>query len=161
MKRLFLLLFSLAFALGALEEADAHGVGYIPSEKPPVALEFYYSTGEPMSFAKADVFAPGDAKGAFQSGRTDEKGRFAFVPDGEGEWRVVVTDDEGHRAEAVVAATGKEDGVAAPAAATVSGSGPAAPLDTSRNALLGVSLIFNIAAATTLYRARRRKHAHQ
>jgi len=39
---------------------------------------------------------------AFQSGRADAAGRFAFVPDRAGDWHVVVDDELGHRREVVV-----------------------------------------------------------
>ena len=82
--------------------ASAHGVNYQESGLRPVALDFFYSTGELMSYLKAEVFSPSDEKIAYQSGRTDAGGRFAFVPDKPGKWRVVVNDDDGHRAAAAV-----------------------------------------------------------
>ena len=38
--------------------ASAHGVGYQESDLRPVALDFFYSTGELMSYLKAEVFMP-------------------------------------------------------------------------------------------------------
>ena len=60
-----------------------------------------YDTGEPMSYAKVNISAPG-AKLTFQSGRTDRNGRFCFFPDGPGDWKVVVDDEMGHRLEVAV-----------------------------------------------------------
>ena len=131
-------------------EIFAHGTGYRQSSFRAVALEFMYSTGEAMSYREARVFSPSDEKFAYQSGRTDEKGRFSFVPDSQGMWRVIVRDEEGHQctAEIDVTAGGNESG----------GSQVSTILDgweLFMRALLGVSLIFNVAMII------RRKHAHQ
>lgn len=60
-----------------------------------------YDTGEPMSYAKVKISAPG-AEVIFQSGRTDRNGRFCFFPDAAGDWKVVVDDGIGHRLELIV-----------------------------------------------------------
>ena len=73
----------------------AHGVsGKINAGGIVVAA--IYDSGEPMSYAKVKISAPG-AKITFQSGRTDKNGRFCFFPDTPGEWEVVVDDEMGHR----------------------------------------------------------------
>ena len=141
------------------QQADAHGVGYSESTLKPVSLEFFYSTGELLNYLEAKVFSPADEKIAYQSGRTDEGGRFAFTPNKPGTWRVIVSDEDGHRAEATVNVT--EDFLKA--GATGGGSGidiqekKAAPegLDLLLRAGLGVSLIFNIAAFVLLLRCRK------
>jgi len=125
----------------------AHGVGYRQSDLRPVSLEFSYSTGETMSYLETRVFSPLDEKFAFQSGRTDEAGRFAFTPDSPGQWRIVVKDEEGHQAEAVIDVT--EDflnkGGNFPAS-SIRDSSPPKGMDLFIRATLGVSLLFNIAA---------------
>jgi nickel transport protein len=126
----------------------AHGVGYRQSRVRPVSLEFYYSTGEAMSFREAKVFSPLDEKFPFQSGRTDEEGRLAFTPSVAGQWRVTVLDEEGHMAEARVdVAEGGVGEVAVTAAPPV--------LELPVRAALGVSLLFNAAALVTLYRRKK------
>lgn len=123
--------------------AYAHGVGFRHSGLKAVALEFFYSTGEKMSYCEAKVFSPKDAKFAAQSGRTDEEGRFAFIPDCEGEWRVIVRDEEGHQCNASVNITPE----------FLENSGQLASSQDNLpqgyelfiRALLGVSIIFNIA----------------
>ena len=100
-----------------------------------------------MNYLEAKVFSPADEKIAYQSGRTDEGGRFAFTPNKPGTWRVIVSDEDGHRAEATVNVT--EDFLKA--GATGGGSG----IDMLRRAGLGVSLIFNIAAFVLLLRCRK------
>ncbi len=76
----------------------AHGVmGKVG--KGGIVVTAQYDTGEPMSYAKVEISAP-DSKLPFQSGRTDRNGRFCFLPDTPGTWKVVVVDDEiGHRLE--------------------------------------------------------------
>lgn len=133
--------FLLVLALWA-GKAHAHGVGFRRSALPAVALEFMYSTGEMMSYREARVFSPNDDKFAVQTGRTDEKGRFAFVPDVPGEWRVIVRDEEGHQCEAVI-----------PVGADVQEQPQAesSQPEILVRALLGVSIIMNIAFAVKRY----------
>ena len=78
----------------------AHGVrGNVGTGAVVVSAE--YDTGEPMSYARVKISAPG-ARVGFQSGRTDRNGRFCFSPDTPGDWMVVVDDEIGHRLEVVV-----------------------------------------------------------
>lgn len=75
----------------------AHGVmGKVG--KGGIVVTAQYDTGEPMSYAKVEISAP-DSKLPFQSGRTDRNGRFCFLPDTPGTWKVVVDDEIGHRLE--------------------------------------------------------------
>ena len=115
-------------------------------------MEFVYSTGETMSYREARVFSPEDDKFAYQSGRTDGKGRFAFVPDVPGLWRVLVRDEEGHQCTAEIVISDEWS-----AASESESQGNSTILDGWElflRALLGVSLIFNAAMII------RRKHAH-
>lgn len=79
------------YAHGVRGEVDAGGM----------VVSAQYSTGEPMSYAKVKISAPG-AKFTFQSGRTDRNGRFCFFPDAPGDWEVIVDDEMGHRLEVKV-----------------------------------------------------------
>jgi nickel transport protein len=133
--------------------ALGHGSGYRQSKIGAVALEFYYSTGEAMAYQEARVYSPGGERTAYQSGRTDEFGRYSFVPAAEGEWRVEVRDDEGHRAEAVIPITaefvrGEREG-----SSVLTESSLPQGADLFVRALLGISLIFNIAAFVRLRRS--------
>ena len=132
-------------------EVYSHGVGYRESKLQAIPLEFSYSTGEAMSYCEARVFSPNDSKFAAQTGRTDEQGRFAFIPDTSGDWRVVVQDNEGHRCEAVVNIN--LDDVKANAVVEASETNQSHVIP----ALLGVSIIFNIALLVV---NRRKQHAH-
>jgi nickel transport protein len=77
----------------------AHGVeGEIKYLQDVVLVTAAYDSGEPMSYAKVEIYAP-DSNIKFQLGRTDRNGRFAFVPDVSGVWQIVVSDNLGHRLE--------------------------------------------------------------
>jgi len=69
---------------------------------PAVIVRSVYGGSEPVAFAKVEVFAPDAGSTQHQAGSTDRRGVFSFVPDGPGVWRVVVDDEEGHRAESFV-----------------------------------------------------------
>ena len=129
-------------------EILAHGTGYRQSEFRAVALEFMYSTGEMMSYREARVFSPNDEKFAYQTGRTDEKGRFSFTPDIAGIWRVIVRDEEGHQCTAEIDVTAEFLSNGANIISQQKDTG------LFIRAFLGVSIIFNIAMIV------RRKHAH-
>ncbi len=86
---IFLLIFS--------NRAFAHGVeGKIYYFTGGIVINAAYDTGEPMSYAAVKIYAP-DSKIKFQLGRTDRNGRFAFVPDIPGKWKVIISDRLGHR----------------------------------------------------------------
>ena len=138
--------------------AAAHGVGYRLSDKNAVVMEFYYSTGEMMAYQETRVFSPRDAKNPYQSGRTDEFGRYAFVPDSSGEWKAIAQDIEGHRLEAVVRITEDffvTDSANAEKTSAVTSERRPLPRGTELfwRAVIGVSVIFNIAAFVLLARA--------
>jgi nickel transport protein len=145
--------------------AVAHGVGSREMDPGAArAMVFLYADGEPMAFAQVQVTAPDGA--VYQSARTDGRGGFAFLPSGRGVWRVAASDGQGHRAEREVtvadavapgvspAATEAGQGGAAPAskpaAASAAGLGPG-----WRDVVLGLSLLGNLALATTCWRRRK------
>ena len=78
----------------------AHGVRSIVDQGGIVVIA-QYDNGEPMSYARVEISAPG-ARLTFQSGGTDRNGRFCFFPDTPGDWKVVVDDEMGHRLEVIV-----------------------------------------------------------
>ena len=79
---------SSVFAHGVEGKVDAGGV----------VVTAQYHSGEPMNYARVKISAP-EGQLPFQSGRTDRNGRFCFVPDLPGDWKVVVDDEMGHRLE--------------------------------------------------------------
>lgn len=144
--------------------AQAHGTGsrLLDGSDPVRSLYFHYSSGEPMSWVKIKVYGPGDEKMEFQSARTDKLGRFAFLPDRNGPWRVEASDDEGHKAvaELFVEASPVAGG---PAQAGTREAEPARLLPQAHaqdreqdpqwmRALLGVSLILNLFTGAALVR---------
>ena len=100
-----------------------------------------------MSYREAKVFSPQDSKFAVQSGRTDEQGRFAFIPDSPGEWRVIVRDEEGHQCEAKINLSQEFFSAGATSDSQDNNQQKNFPegLELFIRALLGVSLIFNAA----------------
>ena len=122
----------------------AHGVGFRQTSFKSIALEFFYSTGEKMSYREAKVFSPKDEKFAVQTGRTDEEGRFAFIPDCVGEWRVIVRDEEGHQCNAEINIT-QEFLSNTEKNSSVHEQNIPRGFELFIRALLGVSIIFNIA----------------
>ena len=127
--------------------AYAHGTGWREVELKAAALEFLYSDGELMSYCEAKIYSPRDDKIAFQTMRTDELGRVAFVPNQQGQWRVVVSDNQGHRAEAKINVTQNLNN-------NLNNNNLISQQELYIRAVLGVSLLFNIAAIILL---RRRK----
>ena len=78
-------------------ESRAHGLEYSVSEiagRPIVS--FKYSGGSPASYTEVKIWSPANDSIEFQNGRTDKNGRFSFVPDLEGMWRIALNDGMGH-----------------------------------------------------------------
>jgi nickel transport protein len=127
----------------------AHGVAGKVSAG-GVVITAVYDTGEPMSYAKVKISAPG-AEVIFQSGRTDRNGRFCFFPDTPGDWKVVVDDEIGHRLEMTVPVSEplelksqQQDG------------GPMkSSLSRYERALIGVCIIFGISGISFWWKVKR------
>ena len=136
-------LWLLAVALGA-HELDV-AVRIAP---PAVLLEARYGGTEIVPFAKVQIFAPGATR-EFQTGRTDQRGRFSFVPEGAGNWRAVVDDELGHRREV-------EIGVTAGFAGVVDGGSGGSRWD---RLLAGLGLLAGVAGVWYGWSARRRPRA--
>ncbi len=115
---------------------------------PAVIVRSVYGGSEPVAFAKVEVFAPGTGSTQHQAGSTDRRGVFSFVPDVPGVWRVVVDDEEGHRAESSVEVPADFS-----AGAVTVGAQPSRV----ERAMLGVALI--IGATGFLYGFKSRKRS--
>ena len=100
------------------------------------------------------IFSPNDNKFAYQSGRTDEKGRVAFVPDVAGIWRVIVKDGEGHQCTAEIEIKDPSENHNQNSQAI--SEKIITPFEMAIRAILGVSLIFNVC----LFLKFRSKNAH-
>lgn len=133
------------------KQIAAHGVGYrLLSKGRPVTMEFYYSSGKPISYAEIKVFSPDNQTLEYQNGRTDRKGRFAFHPETEGVWTVDVNDGMGHqlKGQFLFKNTNEiETGPAPPPAKSL----PSKPMAV----IMGISLIFNVFAAVSRMKKKR------
>ena len=148
---LFLLCACLVMTNARLASAHALRAAEIPQGQ-AVVMQFAYSTGEVPAYANVEVYCPADTGMEFQNGRTDAQGRFAFVPNAPGQWRVIMADNMGHRV--VHETTVAENGGAAPTADAAADAWGrfATPL----RALLGVSLLLNLGTMSVLWRQRRK-----
>jgi nickel transport protein len=81
--------------------AHAHRMDYAATTGEAAVVSVSYPFGQIPMFEPYRVYAP-DSEVAFQTGRTDSLGRVSFLPDRSGEWRVVVTTEDGHGIEAAV-----------------------------------------------------------
>ncbi|MFH7241907.1 MAG: carboxypeptidase regulatory-like domain-containing protein [Spirulina sp.] len=72
--------------------AFAHGakIEYQPING--IEIQARYDSGEPMSAAQVNVYAPDNPSEPWQTGTTDSEGRFVFTPDPSrpGNWEVMV-----------------------------------------------------------------------
>jgi nickel transport protein len=60
-----------------------------------------YDNGEAIANAAVSVYEPGNDDTPWLSGTTDDKGRFSFIPDADGEWTVRIKDSQGHATSSV------------------------------------------------------------
>ncbi|MEO0947158.1 MAG: carboxypeptidase regulatory-like domain-containing protein [Cyanobacteria bacterium J06641_5] len=74
------------------QAAAAHGVEVNYQETAAVELQAVYAGGIPMAAAQVTVYAPDAPTEPWLQGKTDARGRFAFVPDRRrpGDWQVRV-----------------------------------------------------------------------
>ncbi len=111
------------------------------------AVEAVYHDGGPMAFCDVEIYRPGDEQEPFHTGETDPRGRFAFVPDTTGTWRVRVDDGMGHVAttEVVIGADMME------------AAEPRHVYDRMSGTIVGVSVIFGLFGLAALVHRRIRK----
>ncbi|MFW5837949.1 MAG: carboxypeptidase-like regulatory domain-containing protein, partial [Desulfovibrionaceae bacterium] len=116
--------------------AQAHGLSWRSLDVSP-ALGFVaaFSSGEPASYAEVVIASPESGEVEFQSGRTDARGRFVFLPDAPGSWRVRLDAGMGHALDFELQAD-----EAAPAPS----GDPTQPAATPLLAVLGASLALNV-----------------
>lgn len=120
-------------------ETRAHGLEYTVSEtsgKPTV--DFHYSDGSPVSYTEVKIWSPDNDSIEFQNGRTDKNGRFSFVPDQDGLWRITTNDEMGHAATVehiVITTASGTKGIV---------HSPAEKKNKTLFAVLGCSLIMNV-----------------
>ena len=110
-----------------------------------------YEGGTPVVDGDVTITAPGSEK-AWQTGRTDPSGRFAFFPDAPGTWTIRVDDSRGHRARATVE-VGAEEVAIRPERGTSAGPEGEARL---WRLLTGLGFIAGITGVAYGYTARRK-----
>lgn len=124
--------------------AQAHGVELFVENLPTLQMRAAYDDGEPMSYAKVAIYAPNNPERAFQRGRTDHMGRFAFCPDAKGSWRVVISDGMGHQIDRKLEVRDTEAGVEANAP-------KAEGVSKTWKVVVGLSLIFGLFGLAALF----------
>ncbi|GAB1409462.1 hypothetical protein MASR1M90_06160 [Desulfovibrionales bacterium] len=113
-----------------------------------VLVQFSYAGGDQPSYAAVEVYSPADDKLEFQNGRTDAQGRFAFMPDVQGRWRIIMADNMGHRVEHPV-----EVNIGSSATSTGTGDNSGVgEFALSLRILLGLSLLANLGLAGAVLR---------
>lgn len=159
----FAAVLTLAAGLGA-GFLEAHGIDIEAGLHPPaVILRAAYSGAEAVAYAAVTIYGPGTPAVAFQSGNADAAGRFAFIPDREGEWRALFDDELGHREERrlIVGRDFFENGAGSPATSfsrSIAGSPVSVPprLPLWLRALVGIALILGVSGFLFGFAARRR-----
>jgi nickel transport protein len=122
--------------------ALAHVINFETSVTPPVVVvNAYFTATSPVGEALVEIFAPGNER-PYQTGRTDQSGNFAFLPDRPGEWSLSIDDERGHIDMVIVTVTDSFF-VAAPAA-EFSKVSPEKGLSNLYRALFGLTLIFGL-----------------
>jgi nickel transport protein len=137
--RLLPLLFLLLPAMAA-----AHGVRTSVTGSPAAVVTVTHDDGTPLAFENVMILGPGD-DAPYQTGRTDRHGRFSFVPDRAGAWRIRVTSADGHGDETTVTVT--DDLVALPH----TGTRP----DRSWKILTGIGVLLGVFGLVAFVQARR------
>ena len=144
---MFKYLFFFIFVLVVPALANAHALeGKLQENSTAVVITFNYSTGEPAKFVEANVFSPENSDIEFQTGRTDMLGQVVFAPNVPGQWRVVVADTQGHKAEQIVQVDGQGQGALTVENLQDQQNGPSKTF----KIVLGVSLILNISLLALL-----------
>lgn len=106
--------------------AHAHGAFLDYQITPGITLQAKYDAGEPMTAAQFTVYAPNDPTTPWLKGKSDEQGRFSFVPDPKipGMWAVQAR-EAGHGALVQIPIGESGSGDAAAATTDASAAAPA------------------------------------
>lgn len=125
-------------SLVAVAPMFAHGakIDYQPING--IVIQARYDSGEPMSAAQVNVYTPDNPNEPWQTGTTDDEGRFVFTPDPSrpGNWEVMVR-QAGHGDIVVVPVAGNlaavdsagEDSTAGTTEGTTEGAGESGDTD--------------------------------
>lgn len=157
MKYFRLLILSMAFILTFAHICSAHGVSGSIVEKTGFLVMVEYDDGEPMAYASMEIHNLKE-KLPFQSGWTDKNGRFMFLPDAPGEWQVVVSDGMGHQVALNASVT--ENMVMSREMDQNDGISHGRSFSRYENALMGISVIFNIFGFLFWWKGRKNNRGH-
>ncbi|MFO7575927.1 MAG: hypothetical protein R6W67_12300 [Bacteroidales bacterium] len=140
---LLITLFVMVFYAGAF----AHGVNTETSfHGDVVVVRSSFSPTQPLVDALVTIYSPADQENAWQTGRTDRTGNFAFMPEVEGEWIFVVDDQKGHMKRLTVPVeldvTAEQETDAN--AIEVVPESPQSGLSKTHRVIFGLALIFGI-----------------
>jgi nickel transport protein len=75
--------------------ALAHDLQYSVSGGQAVVVKLFFVDDTPFNFEGYEIYRAGE-KLPYQVGRTDSRGRIAFLPDRAGTWRVKAFSEDGH-----------------------------------------------------------------
>ncbi len=135
------LTFVIVCAMGLPAFCVGHGVKHSVFSA-GTGIEATYDNGRPMAFCDVVVVSPANPDNEYQSGITDPAGRFAFVPDTNGVWKVTVDDGMGHLVTADVQ-TGPNKQVS---------DGVDTGMNRFAGGMIGVSVIFGLFGLYSLVR---------
>lgn len=88
------LLFALGLGVASLA-ALAHDLHHEVSQGQAVVIRLSYADAAPFAFEAYEIY-PQDDKLPVQVGRTDARGRIAFLPERAGAWRIKAYSEDGH-----------------------------------------------------------------
>jgi nickel transport protein len=126
--------------------ARAHDLQTSVTHSNAVAVRVLYPDNRPFAYENYEVYAPGADKIPYQSGYTDAQGTVAFLPASAGQWRIKAMSSDGHGVDMNIEIAPDKTVVIE----------PKTPFDRFAKLITGVSLIFGLAGAASLF-ARRRK----
>ena len=149
------------FLIAVPDSAVAHGTEYrVLKTMETIAVECLFSDGEPMQYAEAVLYSPDNDTLEYQNGRTDNQGRFCFLPNQPGTWRLKVRDGMGHGINAEIdvgEALPKKAETDSQKVGSRSGKLFFAGDSVLSKVVLGVSLLINIFFGLSLTKRRKAK----
>jgi nickel transport protein len=142
--RSFRLLLPLLLLLAA-RPVLAHDLQHTVTSGQAVVIKLFYVDNTPFAFEGYEIYHDGE-KLPYQVGRTDSRGRIAFLPDKAATWRVKTISEDGH---------GLDLKLTTNADAALSGSEKPAFERYSR-IVIGVALILGLFGVLNLYVKRKK-----
>jgi nickel transport protein len=85
----------LGFLLAFAANGEAHDLQYTTISATALVVTLVYPDGSPFSYESFEVYPLGNEI-PFQVGRTDARGRLAFLPPGPGRYQVRAMSQDGH-----------------------------------------------------------------